>query len=133
MAATIKALVALGDGVEKARIQQFLPKGSGIEVLEWVDGMRASWDRLGDPAADVVIVAVSGEPEDALAVVSGAVSERPERPVVVIGQASANGFVRRAFDAGADDIVLLSDADGAATDDVVFALQKAVARRSAPA
>src|SRR3954454_2669293 len=134
MAGPIRALVALDDGVDRSRIQPHFPPDSGIEILDWVDGMRASWERLHDPEADVLVVAVHEASEEALALVSGASTERPDRPVVLIGHEAANGYVRRAFEAGAGDIVLLPAHENAPpTDDVIFALQKAVARKSAPA
>ncbi|MDQ3778241.1 MAG: AAA family ATPase, partial [Actinomycetota bacterium] len=57
------------------------------------------------------------------------VKQQAQRPVVVLCDASPNGFVRRVFEAGADDIVALSENPG----EVLFALQKAVARKQGAA
>ncbi len=41
------------------------------------------------------------------AMVDHAVKHRPDRPVVVMSEASPNGFLRQAFEAGADDVITL--------------------------
>jgi pilus assembly protein CpaE len=46
--------------------------------------------------------------------------------VIVLLEGSANGFVRRAFESGADDLVALP----ATSDQIKFALEKAIARKS---
>ena len=52
--------------------------------------------------------------------------KRPGRPtVVVMTTGSPNGFVRRVFESGADDILTLPEP----TERIAFALEKAVARR----
>jgi pilus assembly protein CpaE len=46
--------------------------------------------------------------------------------VIVVTQSSPNGFVRRVFEVGADDVVVLPETQ----DGIKFALQKAMARKS---
>jgi pilus assembly protein CpaE len=53
------------------------------------------------------------------------VRQKPARPVVVMSLGSPNGFVRRVFEAGADDVIVLPETQ----DGVRFALQKAMARK----
>jgi pilus assembly protein CpaE len=53
------------------------------------------------------------------------VKQRPERPIVVLCHGSPNGFVRRVFESGADDILMLP----ASREEVGFAFEKAVARK----
>ena len=57
--------------------------------------------------------------------VDHAVKHRPDRPVVVISEASPNGFLRQAFEAGADDVITLPQSP----EQVAFTLQKVIARR----
>jgi pilus assembly protein CpaE len=53
------------------------------------------------------------------------VKQRPERPIVILCHGSPNGFVRRVFESGADDIVMLP----APPEEVAFTFEKAVARK----
>jgi pilus assembly protein CpaE len=80
---------------------------------------------LQETPTDLLVVACPGSSDRALFLVDGAVKQRPERPVVVFCEGSANGFVQRAFEAGADDFLTLPQTP----EDVLFALRKAVARR----
>src|SRR5207249_4788564 len=72
--------------------------------------------------------------EMALWFIRNAVRTYPDRPVVVVSAASENGFVRHAFDAGAEDLVMptrgISDDVAVIADQIRFALEKAVARRT---
>ena len=136
MGAPVRVLVVLDEGADRRRIEQHLPRESGIEIMEVVEGVTSGWGRREeDVAVDALVIAVNGPSEDALALVQSAVREEPERPVVLLSQVPAGDYVRRAFAAGADDIVVLHPADGQPVDpdDAVFALQKAVARRAVPA
>src|SRR5207237_1785958 len=51
--------------------------------------------------------------------------QRSERAVVVVSTGSTNGFIRRVFEARADDLLALPEEP----DRVAFALEKAMARR----
>ncbi|TMJ94267.1 MAG: hypothetical protein E6G67_10050 [Actinobacteria bacterium] len=80
---------------------------------------------LQETPNDLLVIACAGYSERALYMIAGAVKERPERPIVVLSEGSANGFVRRVFEAGADDILTLPQP----SEGVLFVLQKAMARR----
>ena len=54
--------------------------------------------------------------------------ERPDRAVVVVTGTSPNGFMRRIFEAGAEDVVV-ADEIGEPSLELRFAVEKAVARR----
>ena len=129
MADRIKTLVALDGGVDRDAIQDSLPEGSDIQVVALVDGLEESWTALQETATDLVIVACAGYSERALIFIDGVVKQRRERPVVVLCDSSPNGFVRRVFEAGADDIVALPETPG----NVLFTLEKAVARKQGAA
>jgi pilus assembly protein CpaE len=125
MAARIHALVALDAGVDGQSIQSMLPDGSTIEVVGIIKGLDESWRTLQETASDLLIVACEGYSDRALYFIDAAVKQEPDRPVVVLTTGSPNGFVRRVFESGADDILTLPEAP----DRITFALEKAVARR----
>jgi pilus assembly protein CpaE len=125
MAAPIHALVAVDVGVDSNAIQSMLPNASGVEIVGIVNGLDESWRTLQETAPDLVIVACEGYSDRALYFIDGSVKQQPDRPVVVLATGSPNGFVRRVFESGADDIVTLPEAP----ERIAFALEKAVARR----
>ena len=125
MAERVKTLVALDGDVDRDAIESALPDGSDIEFVALVDGLEESWTALQETATDLVVLACAGYSERALVFIDGAVKQRAERPIVVLCESSPNGFVRRVFEAGADDIITLPETPG----NILFTLQKAVARR----
>jgi pilus assembly protein CpaE len=129
MSLPIKTLIALDTDVDRDAVEGSLPAVSDIEVIGVVEGFDESWSTLNATPIDLLVVACDGYSDRALLFIEGAVKQRPERPVVVICQSSPNGFVRRVFEAGADDIVSLPEAP----ESILFALQKAVARRQGAA
>jgi pilus assembly protein CpaE len=122
----IKAFVVLDAGVSQADVERALPRGDDIEIVGLVHGIDDAWVRLHETANDLLIVVISGQSESALTLIDNAVTERPRRPVVLLSYGSPNGFTRRVFAAGADDVVMLP----VTSDEVLFALQKAIARKS---
>jgi pilus assembly protein CpaE len=125
MASRIHALVALDEGVDSQAIQAMLPDNGGIEVVGIINGLDESWRTMQETATDLLIVACAGYSDRALYFIDSAVKQQPERPVVVLTTGSPNGFVRRVFESGADDILTLPEPP----ERVAFALEKAVARR----
>jgi pilus assembly protein CpaE len=125
MSALIKVLVALDSDIDRDAVEKALPVDSGIQIVGLVDGLEDSWTTLQETPTDLLAVACNGSSDRALYLIDGAVKQQPERPVVVITPDSANGFVRRAFEAGADDIITLPQSP----EDVAFALRKAIARK----
>jgi pilus assembly protein CpaE len=125
MTERVKTLVALDGGVDRETVQAALPEGSDIHVVALVDGLEESWTALQETAIDLLVIACGGYSERALVFIDGAVKQRRDRPVVVLCESSPNGFVRRVFEAGADDIITLPETPG----NVLFTLEKAVARK----
>ncbi len=125
MADRIHALVAVDAGVDSQDIQAVLPDQPGLEIVGIVNGLEESWRTLQETAPDLLIVACSGYSDRALFFIDSAVKQQPDRPVVVLTMGSSNGFVRRVFESGADDILTLPEPP----DRIVFALEKAIARR----
>jgi pilus assembly protein CpaE len=125
MTQSIRTLVALDEGVDREALQAMLPIDPEIQIVGVVDGLEDSWTTLQETPTDLLVVACPGSSDRALFLVDGAVKQRPDRPVVVFCEESPNGFVQRAFEAGADDFLTLPQTP----EDVLFALRKAVARR----
>jgi DNA-binding NarL/FixJ family response regulator len=126
MADRIKALVALDTGMTADSVERAIPADGQIDLVGVVDGLDEAWTTLQETPVDLLVVACVGHSERALVLIDGAVKQRPSRPVVVFTHGSQNGFVRRVFEAGADDVVVLPQP----ADDVRFVLEKAMARRN---
>jgi pilus assembly protein CpaE len=125
MAERIHALVAVDAGVDSQFIQTSLPDHGSIEIVGIINGSEESWRTLQETSPDLLLVACEGYSDRALYFIDSAVKQQPDRPVVVLTTGSPNGFVRRVFESGADDIVTLPEAP----DRIAFALEKAIARR----
>jgi pilus assembly protein CpaE len=125
----IKVLVALDAGVDRAAVENALPMGTELQVVGLVDGLEESWTTLQEVPTDVLLVACAGYSDRALYLIDGAVKQKSERPVVVLADGSSSGFVTRVFEAGADDILTLPQRP----DDLLFSIQKAVARKQGAA
>ncbi len=122
----IKTLVALDTNVSYEMIQAALPVDTSVQVVGMIEGLDEAWNTLQETNADLLIVACGGYSDRALYLIEGAVRQKPGRPVIVLTQSSPNGFVRRVFEVGADDVVVLPETQ----DGIKFALQKAMARKS---
>src|ERR1700752_2144818 len=87
---------------------EHIPSGPGIIVAGIVDRLPPTPDEVRESGADVLVVACTQQQrEGALALVRWWAENRPNRPVVVLSEASPNGFVGRAFSAGADDLIVV--------------------------
>ena len=114
---------ALEDDLGLNAIRDALPPGTPVRAVSLADAGRAGNEvRQG---ADLVIVGCSESHDRAVEVISAANAQRADRPIVVLYHGSPNGFLERAFDAGADDLVALPQSAA----QLGFALEKALARR----
>jgi pilus assembly protein CpaE len=129
MTGSFKTLVAVDKDVDVEALNSVLPTDDGVQIVGVVEGLDESWKTLQETPTDLLVVACAGYSDRVLFLVEGAVRENPDRPVVVLCSSPQNGFVRRVFEAGADDFVTLSDRP----DQVAFALQKAIARKEGAA
>jgi pilus assembly protein CpaE len=127
--AVVRTFVAVDPSVDRALVQEALPAAGEIEILGVINGLEESWNALQEAPVDLVVVACGGQSDRALYFIEGAVKQRPDRPIVVLAEGAGNGFVRRVFEAGADDVVSLPEVP----ERVAFAFQKAVARRQGAA
>ena len=75
--------------------------------------------------ADILLVACQGREDDrSLQIIDGVYRVSPELPIIVLSTASPNGFLRRAFEAGAADMALFPQSK----DQLRFVMSKAIAR-----
>ena len=125
MSQVIRTLVTLDAGADRDAVHETLPVDSDIQIVGIVDGLEEGWRTLQESSSDVLVVACGGYSDRALFLIDAAVKQRPDRPVVVLCDPSPNGFLNRAFEVGADDIITLP----ASKEHVRFALEKAVARK----
>jgi pilus assembly protein CpaE len=126
----IRTLVAVDKEADRSMVTAALPTTAvEIQVVGIVDGLEESWATMQETATDLLVVACAGHSDRVLFLIDGAVKQQGDRPVVILLTGPANGFVRRAFEAGADDILTLP----ASPEDITFALQKAMARKQGAA
>jgi pilus assembly protein CpaE len=109
-----------------------------MEIAAVIDSLSPSSEAMHVSDADVLVVDCGDEYDQAIELVGWWSDNRAGRPVIVVCRASSNGFVQRALGAGADDLVVVdSDPTGAISDQgaqhIVFAIEKAAARRRPPA
>jgi pilus assembly protein CpaE len=124
MADTIRILVTLAEHADPRLAEQALEGDSSLEVVGFAEHLD-DWRAFLEQPADLVVVACYGHDDGVTTMVNHAVKHRPDRPVVVMSEASPNGFLRQAFEAGADDVITLPQAP----EQVAFTLQKVIARR----
>ena len=129
MSAGIRVLVAVDDGVDGDAVQAALPSNNGIQIVGVVEGLEESWTTLQEVPTDLLAVVCGDYSDRAIYLIDGAVKQRPERPVVVLSAGSPNGFVKRVFEVGADDIVSLPERP----EHVAFTFQKAMVRKQGAA
>ena len=121
----VRALLAVEPGVEAEQVQASLPADADFSVVGMVSGADEALHWLRDTPADMLLVACAGYSDRALLLLDAVARQNPELSIVVLGHGSPNGFLRRAFEAGADDIIMLP----ATRDQVRFELQKLLARK----
>jgi pilus assembly protein CpaE len=131
----IQVVVAHDAGLPTSWVAEHIPSGAGIDIAAVVDSLSPASEELKTSDADVLVVACGEDHAGALELVEWWVGHRSAQPVVVLCHTSANGFVRLAFEAGADDLVMVEpDAvvPHASAEQVLFAIEKAAARKRAP-
>jgi pilus assembly protein CpaE len=124
MTETIRILVVLAEHADRQLVESALESEPSLEVVGYVDYLE-DWRGFLEQPGDVVAIACYGADEGVAAMVDHAVKHRPDRPVVVMSEASPNGFLRTAFEAGADDVITFPQSP----EQVAFTLQKVIARR----
>jgi pilus assembly protein CpaE len=124
MAETLAVLVILAEHADRQLVESALEGAPELEIVGFVDYLD-DWRTFLEQGGDVVVVACSNYDEGAAHMVDRAVKHRPDRPVVVMSESSPNGFLRQAFENGADDVITLPHSP----QHVAFTLEKVLARR----
>ena len=129
----MKALVVLDHRVDRGMVDTLVTSSRQLDVAEFVD-LSAETSPHGN-RADALIVACGEFTPTVGEYIAEASRTHPGRPILLMCPAGANGHVSEAMGAGADDILTLpadSDLDAAQTmsREVVFSLEKALARRN---
>jgi pilus assembly protein CpaE len=122
---TIRTLVAVDGDVDARTVEHAFPVGSPVQVTGVVEGLERSWSVLEESAPDLLVVACAGYSERALYLIEAASKQRPDRPVVVLFYGTPDGFLHRAFEMGADDLLTMPSQP----EELEFALRKVMARR----
>ena len=106
MERSIRALVAV-EGLDVFDVQRALPDDPTFELVGVTDGVDETVRLLQDKDVDVMLVACQGREDDrSLQIIDGAHRTAPDVPIIVLSTSSPNGFLRRAFEAGAADMAL---------------------------
>ncbi len=121
----VKALLAVEPGVDAEGVQESLPADADFNVVGVVSGAEDALRWLRDGIADLLLVACAGYSDRALLLLDAVTRQNPDLNVMVLGHGSPNGFLRRAFEAGADDIIMLP----ATAEQVRFEIHKLLARK----
>jgi len=121
----VKALLAVEPGVDADGVRESLPADAEFNVVAVVSGAEEALRWLRDGVADLLLVACAGYSDRALLLLDAVARQNPELNVMVLGHGSPNGFLRRAFESGADDIVMLP----ATPEQIRFEVHKLLARK----
>jgi pilus assembly protein CpaE len=121
---TIRALVAV-EGLDAFDVQRALPDDPTFQLLGLTEGVDETVRALQGREADVVLVACQGREDDrSLQIIDHVHRNAPVVPIIVLSTSSPNGFLRRAFEAGASDMALFPQSK----EQLRFAMSKAIAR-----
>src|SRR6187551_2563773 len=122
----VQDLLAVEPGVDAEDVKDSLPGGEDFTVVGVVEGAEDALSWLRGGVADLLLVACAGYSDRALLLLDGVARQNPDMSVMVLGHGSPNGFLRRAFEAGADDIVMLP----ATPEQIRFEIHKLMARKT---
>ena len=120
----LRIFVALEPSLDSGTIRGAFPAGVPVRLVSLADAHDRSAVELQE-AADLVVVGCAEEREEALELIGNAARQRGDRPVVALYSGTPNGFLERAFEAGADDLITLPQSSS----QLAFAFEKALARR----
>jgi pilus assembly protein CpaE len=120
----LRIFVALEPSLDSGTIRSAFPAGVPVRLVSLADAHDRNAVELQE-AADLVVVGCAEEREEALELIGTAARQRGDRPVVALYSGSPNGFLERAFEAGADDLITLPQSSS----QLAFAFEKALARR----
>jgi pilus assembly protein CpaE len=121
----VKALLSVEPGIEPDDVRDALPTDETFSIVAVATSQEETLSWLRDGVVDVLLVACAGYSDRALLLLDSVTRQNPDVNVMVLGQGSPNGFLTRAFEAGADDIVMLP----ATPEQIRFEIHKLLARK----
>ena len=121
----VKALLAVEPGVDAESVRDSLPSGEEFSVVHIAASGEDALNWLRNGVADLLLVACAGYSDRALLLLDAVARQNPDLSVMVLGHGSPNGFLKRAFEAGADDIVMLP----ATPEQIYFEIHKLMVRK----
>ena len=121
----VKALLTVESGIEPDDVRDALPSDADFSIVGVVTTQEETLHWLRDGVVDVLLVACAGYSDRALLLLESVSRQNPDLNVMVLGQGSPNGFLTRAFESGADDIVMLP----ATPEQIRFEIHKLLARK----
>jgi MinD-like ATPase involved in chromosome partitioning or flagellar assembly/CheY-like chemotaxis protein len=102
----IRAVVAV-EGLDAFDVQRTLPDDANFTLLSLTEGVDETVRTVLKDEPDLVVVACQGREDDrSLQIIDGAHRAAPNVPIIVLASTSPNGFLRRAFEAGAADMAI---------------------------
>ena len=121
----IRAVVAV-EGLDAFDVQRALPDDASFALLALTEGVDETVRAVTKDQPDLIVVACQGREDDrSLHIIDGAHRAAPEVPIIVLAATSPNGFLRRAFEAGAADMAIFPQTK----DQLRLAMNVAIARR----
>jgi pilus assembly protein CpaE len=121
----VKALLVVEPGVDEEGVKESLPTGEDFNIVGVVTSGDEALNWLRHGITDLLLVACAGYSDRALLLLDAVGRQNPDLPVMVLGHGSPNGFLKRAFSAGADDIVMLP----ATAEQIHFEVHKLMVRK----
>lgn len=121
----LRALVAVDGDVDRATVESVV--NDDRLQINGVGDPSTGWPNRDD--VDAAVVVCQTDSGAAIDLIEHSIRTRPDRPVVVACTGSPNGYLRRLFAAGAEDVVIVT-AGGTPGAETYMALHKAIARRS---
>lgn len=125
MSQPIRAILAVDDGIDPDDLVALFGGGEALRLAQVVTRLDDAPRVLIETQAELLVIAAKGYSDRALFLVDQAVKADPDRPVLVLAQDSPSGFIRRVFEMGAEDILMLPQSP----EQVRFAVEKMFARR----
>lgn len=120
-----RALVVFDSNVDVDLVRSALPAGSSSRAVALAHGVDRALATLDEITADLLIVGSAGSSDGALDLIRETRLRRDDCVIVALHDDSPNGFLQRAFQVGADDLITLPQS----RESLAFALEKAIARR----
>ena len=107
MSQPIRAILAVDDGIDPDDLVALFGGGEALRLAQVVTRLDDAPRVLVETQAELLVIAARGYSDRALFLVDQAVKADPDRPVLVLAQDSPSGFIRRVFEMGAEDILML--------------------------